>query len=223
MKYNRLTVIENAGYNRHHQRMVKVSCECGTVKVILENEVKNGYTKSCGCLRRETTSKSTRTHGATRQGNMPTEYRSWQGMKTRCDNPNQRSYKHYGARGIKVCDRWRDYATFISDMGPKPSPDYTIERMDVNGDYTPTNCCWATRTTQARNKRNNRFVEFRGRKMSMAQLAEETGRSYDSIKDRLNRGLTPEQAVTIPITPGVPTHKVTPVITVTAQQQLALG
>jgi hypothetical protein len=103
-------------------------------------------------------------------------YKSWEGMIYRCNNPKSISYKNYGERGIKVCKRWESsYSNFIEDMGEKPSSKHTIERIDMNGNYEPSNCKWATYKEQMSNKRNNRFVVFMGERLTVTQLAERVG------------------------------------------------
>ena len=118
-------------------------CSCDNrLCVIIGNNLKNGHTQSCGCLCKERTSAATRSHGATR-GYKPTpEYRTWSGMKSRCtNNPNRACFEHYAGRGIRVCDRWLErFENFLADMGPKPSPHHSLDRIDNDGDYAPENC-----------------------------------------------------------------------------------
>lgn len=120
-------------------------CECGNERAVVGNNLVRGITVSCGCHRKEVLIK----HGYTGRS----EYSSWQGMKDRCLNPNSASYPDYGGRGIMVCERWLSFENFLEDMGPKPSKKYSIERIDVNGDYEPGNCKWATQTEQNHNLR----------------------------------------------------------------------
>lgn len=117
------------------------------------------------------------------------EYSVWQGMKRRCDNPNFKQFHQYGGRGIKVCDRWlNDFHAFLSDMGPRPSPFHTIDRIDVDKGYTPENCRWATRKEQARNIRKNRYVEHNGKRVLAIEVAEQTGLKPDTIVTRFLAG-----------------------------------
>jgi hypothetical protein len=125
------------------------------------------------------------------------EYRAWQSMKARCGNPRDPAFAHYGGRGIRVCQRWREsFANFRADMGPRPSPRHSLERRDNNGSYCPENCLWATAVQQARNRRNTRFLTVT---LPVAAWAERTGLRYETFWSRLDRGMTPEAAVTRPL------------------------
>ncbi len=138
-------------------------------------------------------------HGhCTAEGFAP-EYRVWVSMKTRCNNPKARSFKDYGARGVKVCDRWaQDFDAFLRDMGPRP-PGSTIERKDVNGDYEPGNCEWLPSKLQPRNRRTSALLEAFGRVQCMAAWAEEFGVSQRFLFNRIRRlGWPVERALTEP-------------------------
>jgi len=118
-------------------------------------------------------------------------------MKTRCFNKNVRSYKDYGARGVAVCARWLEsFANFISDMGQPPTTSHTIDRIDADGNYEPGNCRWATPVEQVRNRKNTRLLEYRGRQMPLAAVAEEVGVSYDALFYRaVTKGLSADLAI----------------------------
>lgn len=133
-------------------------CICGVIKEVNIADIRNGSSKSCGCLRTETTVKRFTTHGYGSQakGLIP-EYNTWLGMKQRCYNKKCACYSYYGGRGIRVCKRWKhSFSNFLADMGRKPGPDYSIDRINVNGNYEPSNCRWATKKEQAINTRRSR-------------------------------------------------------------------
>ena len=113
------------------------------------------------------------------------EHRSWSKMHRRCRDRNNNRYHLYGGRGIKVCARWSDFMLFLKDMGPKPDPRHTIDRIDGNGDYAPGNCRWATFTTQARNRRSNRVVTAFNQTRTMAEWAETIGMDVRTLWSRL--------------------------------------
>lgn len=126
------------------------------------------------------------------------EYLAWTNIKRRCYNKNNASYHAYGARGIKMCDRWReDFLNFLADMGERPSDLHSIDRIDVNGDYEPANCRWTTNAEQQNNKRSNIIIEHDGRSQTMTAWAREIGINTDTLWRRLNvYGKTVAEALT---------------------------
>lgn len=114
-------------------------------------------------------------------------YRVWIRMNSRCNNPNDKAYSWYGERGIKVCDRWSDFALWMEDMGERPTPKHTLERIDVNGNYEPSNCKWATMKEQGNNRRDNIVIRFNGETKTQMQWAEQLGISHSALSKRLKR------------------------------------
>lgn len=150
----------------------------------------------------------TKRHGNTTHGfsgvgdgnysHRPPSYRSWLNMKQRCNNPNNPDYHYYGERGIKVCERWTKYENFLSDMG-HPSKRLTLDRINVDGDYEPSNCRWATRKEQSRNTRATNIIEYKGIKKPLAVWADEIGMSFSNLYKRIyTRGWDIDRAMTQP-------------------------
>jgi hypothetical protein len=135
------------------------SCDCGVERLVLGSNLRNGKSKSCGCLSRETTRKRSTKHGHARRGKQSRIYNRWQNMRRRCYDPNNISYPYYGARGITVCERWHSFANFFADMG-NPPRGKSLDRINVNGNYEPGNCRWASIFEQARNKRPVRTTSY---------------------------------------------------------------
>lgn len=146
-------------------------CDCGNETVLRLGEFRNGKTKSCGCWFRETRATAHRTHG----GCGTPEYRIWNHLTQRCNNPSDKTFVHYGARGIRVCKRWGRFETFLADMGQRPSPKHSIDRINNDGDYTPSNCRWATRVQQQQNTSRNVYVLVHGDKLVLAEAERRLG------------------------------------------------
>lgn len=160
-------------------------CSCGTVDDYLSANLRGGSTRSCGCLRREMVIEMNTTHGHTTGGRSP-EYTVYRGMLTRCYNPRDEYYDDYGGRGIGVCERWRNsFEAFLEDMGPRPTQQHKIERLENDRGYGPENCVWATDVQQARNRRSNFVVEFSGKSQCLMSWCEELNLSYYTVRDRL--------------------------------------
>jgi hypothetical protein len=178
-------------------------CECGSERLVLLFHLRRGATQSCGCLVREQNTK----HGesSTSAHRESIEYRIWSGMIARCERVNEETYRNYGGRGISVCDRWREsFQSFLEDMGRRPSSNHSLDRIDVNGNYEPSNCRWATWKQQQRNKRNNRIITAQGQRKTMAEWAEITGIRTGTISERLRHGWSHERAVTEPLSKRSP-------------------
>lgn len=151
-RFGRLLVAERSE-NRNGKVSWKCFCDCSNIKIVTSNMLVSRHTRSCGCLHREELSKRTKTHGHTANNTTTPEFRSWFSMIRRCTKENDHAYPRYGGRGIKICDRWLSFSEFLKDMGERPSKDHSLDRIDVNGNYEPSNCRWATNVEQARNKR----------------------------------------------------------------------
>lgn len=176
------------------------ACDCGTEKAIPGSHLARGSTKSCGCLQRERIQAGAHTtHGRCRTP----EYRVWWNMVARCRYPCVRQYKDYGGRGITVCERWeKSFQAFLDDMGPRPSPKHSIERLNNHGNYEPGNCKWVERPEQDRNKRNNRLLTAQGETLTLAEWSRRTGLAARTISQRISRlGWTEAQAVNEPSSP----------------------
>lgn len=174
-------------------------CECGTRRDVKGENLSGGRTRSCGCLQREIMAQR-RTHGASSGGKTTVEYNTWIHIRDRCQNPNCKAYPYYGGRGIKVCERWdASFEAFLSDMGERPSAKHSIERIEVDGDYEPGNCRWATKLEQARNKRSNCLVECNGEMVPMSVAAEFNRIPYKTVASRLSKGWSRERAVSEPV------------------------
>ena len=177
-------------------------CECGTTALRSAYSLIRGHSRSCGCYRNEVTGNRTRTHGMTETA----EYAIWQGIKRRCLNPNEEAYPNYGGRGIIICDRWRDsFGAFLEDMGPRPGPEYSVDRFpDNDGNYEPGNCRWATGSQQMRNTRLTRWVEAFGVRLPLQTWAEWADVPAGTIASRLDHlNWSPEWAVWLPSADGL--------------------
>ena len=166
-------------------------CECGTERAVREYYIRTGRSVCCGCSRMENFTRTT--HGHAPSFKCTPEYECWSGIWKRCTNPKTRSFKWYGARGIKVCERWGQFENFLKDMGLKPSPKHTIERKDNNGDYEPGNCVWATSEENMSNKRTSVFLEYNGERLTVARWARKIGISQFTLYNRRRRGWPVEQ------------------------------
>lgn len=185
-KFGKLTIEQLAGKNNRGY-LVECLCECGNRRVFAIKDLRSGNNKSCGCLAYK--------HGKTRTR----IYRAWSNMKKRCNNEQHKDYRNYGGRGIKYCEKWETFDGFYDDMGEEYADNLTIDRIDVNGDYTKANCRWITVKEQGNNKRNTRYFEYKGEILTLTDIADKYGVKYKLMKDRINTlGWSIEQAVEEP-------------------------
>lgn len=176
------TVLEQLIHKGHSASRCR--CKCGTERIIRNESLRAGGTKSCRCSMRTQDGKST-----------SKEYICWSNMIARCTNPDADSYYLYGGRGISVCDRWLVFSQFLDDMGEIPNKAMSIDRIDFNGHYEPSNCRWATSYEQSRNRRNNHRITARGETLTLMEWAARSQIAKSTIYRRLKRGLTEEDAV----------------------------
>lgn len=149
-----LKFIKRIRKDSNHRWYCQYKCHCGNLKIIRQDSVSTKNTRSCGCLYK-TANKRPLTHGLTCNGLVTAEYTAWAHAKSRCYKKTDLAYKYYGERGIRMCDRWKmSFVNFLADMGRKPTPQHSIDRIDVNGNYEPDNCRWATALQQRHNRRD---------------------------------------------------------------------
>lgn len=137
-------------------------CDCGQERLVDGGNLRSGVSRSCGCLMREMTVAASSKHGDANRGRKSLEYNTWINMRARCSNPRRPDFYKYGGRGIAVCARWNSYETFLADMGRRPSPRHSLDRIDVDGDYSPENCHWTDMAVQDHNKRCRNSHGVRG-------------------------------------------------------------
>ncbi len=189
-KFGRLIVIKRVENDNSGHVQWLCQCDCGEGTMVQGGNLKNSNTKSCGCLHTETITQ----HGHSSRSIISKIYRIWIQMIQRCTNPNVKNYKNYGGRGIKVCERWRQFENFLQDMGEKPSG-LSVDRIDNNGDYCKENCKWSTRKEQNRNTRQNRLITINGITKPLAEWCEIYNLNYKTVCTRIYRGWTSEEAL----------------------------
>ncbi len=194
-RFGKLVVLEFSG-KAGKAYLWRCQCECGQECRVRGTFLRAGRTVSCGCMRGESAAARNLKHGHSLRGHLSREYRSWQAMNTRCHNPNHRSFKNYGAKGISVCQRWRDsFEDFLKDMGPKPTPRHTLDRYpDRAGNYDPDNVRWASPVEQANNQSKNRRYSLLGRTQTLTEWVRELGLVYSKVRYRLDHGWSVEAA-----------------------------
>lgn len=200
MKFGRLKVLDRDGSNHNGQALWKCICDCGEIKSVLGKYLRSGHSRSCGCLMKEVQKRGRFKHGFAPRKKQHYLYGTWGKMIYRCHVPTSSDYQLYGGRGIKVCERWRNsFPNFLQDMGDRPIGT-SLDRIDRNGNYEPSNCRWATDLIQGNNKRNNVSIEHGGKTKNLSEWAREIGISPSSLWARINRhGWSLEKALTTPV------------------------
>lgn len=173
-------------------------CQCGGRRVVVGKDLWNGHSKSCGCLNSEVAAARARARNKTHGRHGSDTYKTWLAMIARCTRPCVNDYARYGGAGIVVCSRWRAFENFLADMGERPSPRHTIDRIDGTKGYEPGNCQWATMEEQQNNKRSNRLLTFGGKTMSISRWARHIGMNKVTLRGRLERGWPIERALRPP-------------------------
>ncbi len=180
-RFGRLIVLSASGLTRWKERLWTCACDCGLTAVVQGKNLRKG-TMSCGCLGPILASALRTKHGKRRSR----EYSSWRSMRDRCLRITSKDYPSYGGRGITICEKWDSFEQFLVDMGPRPDG-LTLERLDVNGNYEPGNCAWATPREQQRNRRMVVMVQSGGEQLRMTEIAERSGISYGAAYQRAKK------------------------------------
>jgi len=188
-RFGRLFVVSRAQNNSRGRACWVCRCDCGNTKIVVGSNLLQGHTNSCGCILRK--------HGLTHKERL---YNIWTGMRQRCMNENSKDYPKYGGRGINVCPDWQNYESFRAwAISNGYRDDLSIDRIDVDGNYEPSNCRWTTSKQQNNNRRSNLVIRHDGQDLTVSQLAEATGLPYKLLRQRLARGWSVERAVASPV------------------------
>lgn len=190
----RLTVLEFA-YIQGKKRIWRCRCECGN-DAFIETAVANSNRQmSCGCYGKEVASKICIERNTSHGKSKTRIYTIWFDMLRRCTDERRSEYKRYGAKGIKICDRWLKFENFLEDMGDSPGEEYSIDRIDYKGNYEPENCRWATDFEQANNKSNNHILIIGNEKLTISEASKKFGINYSTLRSRLARGCNDIEAI----------------------------
>jgi hypothetical protein len=194
-RFGRLVVIKRAENDKKGNAMWLCKCDCGEIKPINGSRLRMGKTNSCGCLSQEVSKTIHITHN--KSGSKV--HNTWLRIKSRCYCSNNIEYSIYGGRGIKVCDRWLEsFENFYKDMGEPPTSKHSIDRIDVNGNYEPSNCKWSTMVEQCNNRRTNHYLVFNNEKLTITQWARKLGLPRKTLDNRIKLGWSVEKALTTP-------------------------
>lgn len=195
-QFGRLRVTRQLAERQDKHILWECVCECGNVKPVRSQDLRNGKVLSCGCYARDVNATRLTEHGKTGSK----VFRVWKNMRNRCTKPNATGYENYGGRGIAVCERWEHFEKFLEDMG-EPPPGGSLDRIDNDKGYSPDNCRWATRERQQRNNRRTRLVTYQGIEKPLPDWCDELGLNYGMVYQRLHcQGWSVEEAFTLPPT-----------------------
>ena len=194
-KFGKLTVIKRVGSDKNYNTLWLCKCECGNEKVVARYRLINGNTSSCGCAKKIHFSNLNKIHGLSNTK----IYYAWRSMKHRCLNPNNDNYLNYGSRGITICDEWlADFMNFYNwSMSNGYKEGLSIDRIDVNGNYEPSNCRWITPKEQSRNTRRNHYITYNNETYCISEWAEKLSIDYYKLKNMLHKTNDFEKAITI--------------------------
>jgi hypothetical protein len=195
-KFGRLKVMVEVDRDKNKNICWLCKCECGNTTVVRSSRLIHHATRSCGCLRSELATESHTTHGLSKQ---PT-WCSWQGAKGRCRNENNKDYHNYGGRGVQFCERWNDFNNFYEDMGERPDG-MQLDRKNVNGNYEPSNCRWATPEEQANNRRNSKLYTYHEKTQPLSGWAKDYNININTLENRVYKlRMSFEAALLLPVT-----------------------
>ena len=190
-RFGRLVLLSKIVTRNPYSYKWYCQCDCGEHVIVVQVNLRTGNTSSCGCLRLERLHQALASHE--KSGSLI--YKTWNNMIQRCTNPHNSSWMNYGGRGISICHRWLSFTNFYHDMG-EPPDEYTLERKNNNGNYSPENCKWASRKEQSVNKRNNRMITFNDTTQSLIQWSEQINIPYWTLHARIRRHWSIKRALT---------------------------
>lgn len=189
-RFGRLVAVRLSGRSKAGARWL-CKCDCSKMTIVEIGNLVTGHTKSCGCYSLEISAAKFFKHGLSQTK----QHRVWSSMIERCSNPKNKCYKMYGGRGIKVCDRWKSFSNWWKDMCKGYEPKLTLNRMNNDGNYEPSNCCWASLVDQANNRRTNHFLILKGKRLTIAQWSRKIGIHQATLWQRINRGWSISRAL----------------------------
>jgi len=185
-QYGKLKVVKEAGKNKRGY-LFECLCECGNTAIYPGKDLRSGNNKSCGCIHKK--------HGQSHS----VIYSAWANMKRRCNDPSNKSYANYGGRGISYDPYWEEFNNFYEDMKETFEEHLSLDRIDVNGNYSKSNCRWTDKETQSNNTTTNRFITYKGETLTVAKMARKYGITEELFKTRFNSGWSVESAIETPL------------------------